>query len=379
MEPGQNSHNSQLAYDDEIDLFQLCADLWRKRVLITLVALAVLACGVSYAYLAPQVYKATSHLLPPPASSLSELTAVEDLIGDDKVSPGRAFDLTNQHLASDDKVSPGGAFDLTNQYLASMEVKKALLNSPTIAGYIDDAFPEATELGKLTSLSKLMVVLLPDIKKSRNSTEVSIEWHDPAQAAELVNTWVGLAMNGARRELITNARVSLDDETEKMSEKVKAKEALALSQLTIELLKLADAKKIAVQNGLVDPVDLATESFVTNRPFFTNVMELRSLYLLGSKALSSEIEILEKRQEDFDRYDPALTELKEHRMSLERVVLEEGLVLTANIDTRAVPPEARLKPKRTMIMLVSLVLGAMVGFFVALIVVSVEKRKAALS
>ena len=100
---------------------------------------------------------------------------------------------------------------------------------------------------------------------------------------------------------------------------------------------------------------------------------------MGRKALSSEIEILEKRKEGFDKYDPALTELKEHRMSLERIVLEEGLVLTANIDARAVPPEARLKPKRTMIMLVSLVLGAMVGFFVALIVVSVEKRKAALS
>ncbi len=30
MEPGQNSHNSQLAYDDEIDLFQIGADLWQK-------------------------------------------------------------------------------------------------------------------------------------------------------------------------------------------------------------------------------------------------------------------------------------------------------------------------------------------------------------
>ena len=360
MEPVQNTHNSQLAYDDEIDLFQICADLWQKRVLITLVALAVLACGVSYAYWAPEVYKAEARLLPAPVSSLSELTAVDDLIWNDRVSPG-------------------GAFDLTNQYLASMEVKKALLNSPTIAEYIDDAFPESTERDKLASLSKRMVVLLPNIKKKRSSTEVSIEWHDPVQAAELVNTWVELAMNGARSELITNARGSLDDEIEKVSEKIKVKEALVLSQLSIELLKLADAKKIAVKNGLVDPVDLATESLVTDRSFLTNVMELRSLYLLGSKALSSEIEILEKRKEGFDKYDPALTELKEHRMSLERIVLEEGLVLTANIDARAVPPEARLKPKRTMIMLVSVFLGTMVGFFVALIVVSVEKRKAALS
>ncbi|MEH6633830.1 MAG: GNVR domain-containing protein, partial [Halopseudomonas aestusnigri] len=98
-------------------------------------------------------------------------------------------------------------------------------------------------------------------------------------------------------------------------------------------------------------------------------------YLLGSKALASEIETLGRRRESFEVYIPDLAELKEYRMSLEQVVLNEGLVWTANIDARAVPPEERLKPKRTMIMLVSLVLGVMMGVFVALILLSVERRK----
>lgn len=360
MEPGQNSHSSHLAYDDEIDLFQLCTDLWQKRGLITFVALAVLACGVSYSYLAPEVYKAEALLLPPPASSLSELTAVSELTEVANVSPSRAFNLTNQ-------------------YLASMEVKRALLNSPAISGYIGHAFPESTELEKLEELSKIMGVFLPDIKTKRNSTEVSIEWHDPVQAAELVNTWVELGANGARSELIKDVQVSLKDKIEKIGEKIESKKRLVLSQLDIELLKLKEAKKIADRNGLVDPVDLATESLVTNRPFFTNVMELRALYLLGSKALSSEIETLERRRENFEGYIPDLATLQELRMRLERVAIEEGLVWTVSIDARAVPPEERVKPKRTLIMLVSLVLGTMVGLFVALIVVSVEKRKAALS
>ncbi len=360
MEPGQNSHNSHPSYGDEIDLYQLCADLWQKRTLIMLITLTILACGAGYAYFSPEVYKAEARLLPAPVSSLSELTAVSELT-----------EVAN--------ISPSKAFELTNQYLESTEVKKALLNSPAIAGYINHAFPESTELDKLVSLSKIMVVLFPDIKKKRNSTEVSIEWHDPVQAAELVNTWVELGMNGARSELITNIRVSLEDKVEKVSEKIEMKKRLALSQLDIELLKLKEAKRIADQNGLVNPVGRTTESLVTNKPFFTNVMELRSLYLLGSKALSSEIEILGRRRGSIEGYIPDLAGLKEHRMKLEQIVLEEGTVLTANIDARAVPPEKRLKPKRRVIMLVSLVLGTMVGFFVALIVVSVEKRKAALS
>ena len=378
MEPGQNSHNSHLAYDDEIDLFQICTDLWRKRVLITFVALAVLACGVSYSYLAPEVYKAKALLLPPPASSLSELTAVSNLAEVANVS--NLAEVANvSNLAEVANVSPSRAFDLTNQYLASMEVKRAMLSSPAIAGYIGHAFPESTELDKLESLSKLMVVLLPDIKKKRNSTEVSIEWHDPVQGAELVNTWVELGMNGARRELIKNIRVSLEGEIEKVSEKIETKKRLALSQLDTELLQLKDAKMVADQNGWLEPVNIVTENLVTDKPSYANVMDLRSLYLLGSRALLAEIVALERRRENVESYMSDLAALNEQRIKLERTVLDEDLVWTARIDARAVPPEERIKPKRTLIMLVSLVLGTMVGLFVALIVVSVEKRKAALS
>jgi chain length determinant protein (polysaccharide antigen chain regulator) len=225
----------------------------------------------------------------------------------------------------------------------------------------------------------MMVVLLPDIKKNRNSTEVSIEWHDPAQAAELVNTWVELGMNGARTEFITNIQVSLNDKIEKVGEKIEIKKRLALSQLEMERLKLVEAQKIADQVGLVNPVDLATENLVTNKPFFANVMELRSLYLLGSSALSSEIETLGHRMERVEEYIPSLAALNEQRMSLERVVLDESLIWTASIDARAEPPEERLQPKRSMIMLASLVLGVLISFFVVALVISIEKRKAGLS
>jgi LPS O-antigen subunit length determinant protein (WzzB/FepE family) len=127
MESGKNSHNSYLAYDDEIDLYQLCSDLWQKRALLMFIVLGVLACGVSYSYWSPEVYKAEVRLLPPPVSSLSKLTAVSELTW-----------VAN--------VYPSMAFRLTNQYLTSTEVKKALLNSPAIAGYIGHAFPKSTQL-----------------------------------------------------------------------------------------------------------------------------------------------------------------------------------------------------------------------------------------
>jgi len=188
-----------------------------------------------------------------------------------------------------------------------------------------------------------------------------------------------LAIDGARDELITNVRVALKDKIKSINEEIETKKRLALSQLDIELLQLKDAKMVADQNGWLEPVNIVTENLVTDKPSYANVMDLRSLYLLGSRALLAEIVALERRRENVESYISDLAQLKEQRTRLKQVALEADSVLTANIDARAVPPEERLKPKRTMIMLVSLVLGVMVGFFVAIIVVSVEKRKAALS
>lgn len=356
MEAGQHSQNSHPVYSDEIDLLQLCADLWQKRTLITLITFIVLAFGVSYAYMAPELYKAEARLLSPAVSSLSELTVVSELT-----------EVAN--------VSPEKAFRLTNQYLASMEVKRALLNSPVIAGYIEQEFPGEAEFEKLESLSEAMLVLLPDEKKKRYSTEVSVEWHDSGQAAELVNAWVDLAMKGARDELLKNTRVALKYEIRLVDEKIETKKRLALSKLNTELLKLREAKIIAAQNGLVEPVDITTESFVTNKPIFANVMELRALYLLGSKALSAEIGVLEHRRESVEDYMSDLAQMKEHRMKLGQSTLEANLVMTASIDAVALPPETRFKPKRMLIMLVSLVIGVVVGFFVALIVDGLEKKR----
>jgi LPS O-antigen subunit length determinant protein (WzzB/FepE family) len=356
MEPRQYSQNSHPVYSDEIDLLQLCADLWQKRALIMLITFVVLAFGVSYAYMSPEVYKAEARLLPPPESSLSELTKVSGLAGVPSVSPQRAFQLTGQ-------------------YLESMEVKRILLNSPVIAGYIEQAFPGKTEFEKLELLSKRMIVLLPDEKKKKNSTVVSVEWHDSGQAAELVNTWVELSMKSVQDELVTNIRVSLKNRIQLANKEIGEKKRLALSQMEMELLKLREAKIIADQNALVGPVDLTTESFVTNNPIFANVMELRALYLLGSKALVAEIGTLDSRRGNLEGYMPGFFELKERQMVLKKAAQDTYLMMPAKVDFRAVPSDKKVSPKRTLIILVSLAIGVIVGFFVALIIKSMEARE----
>lgn len=356
METEHHSRNNAPAYSDEIDLFQLCADLWRKRVLIMLCTVAVLACGVGYAYLAPEVYKAEASLLPPPASSLAELTAANQYRVTPSLSP----------LEAVFEVSPKDAFDLTNRYLGSAEVKRKLINSPVFVKSVDGASPKAAELK--------MSVSLPNVKKQRNHTVVSIELHYAGQAAELVNEWIEIAMQGARDELVENTRVALQEKIKTIDQQIEVKKKHGLSQLDAELLQLREAKIIADKSGFLEPVDIATENLVTGNRSHTNVMRLRSLYLVGSRVLSAEIEALESRREKGEGYT-GLDQLELQLVALQQITLNPDLVKTAKVDLRAVPPEGSIKSKRTLIMLVSLVLGAMVGIFVALISQGMEKRR----
>lgn len=184
-----------------------------------------------------------------------------------------------------------------------------------------------------------------------------------------------MAIDGARDELITNVRVALKDKIKSINEEIETKKRLALSQLDTELLQLKDAKMVADQNGWLEPVNIVTENLVTDKPSYANVMDLRSLYLLGSKALLAEIVTLERRRENVESYISDLAQLKEQRTRLKQVALEAGSVLTANIDARAMPPETRIKPKRMLVILVAIILGGMIGVMVVLFnnIVAIKK------
>ena len=366
MDTGPPPYNSSLVYGDEIDLVQLCAGLWAKRVLIALIILGFFTCGVGYAFLAPEIYRAEVRLLPPSQSSLSELTVgsvpLEKIFGSAGLGAGGE---PGKYTTSPEK----SAFDLTANYLKSSEVKRKLLKSPVFERYSGGGLSRKESGFKMS-------VSLPNKKNNRKDVVVSIEWNQSDEAAELVNTWVDLAMQGARDELVENARVTLQEKIKAVDHQIEAKKQQSLLQIGIELQQLREAKMVADSLSLIEPVDLSAQYFVSDASHAVNVMELRSLYLLGSKSLSAEIDALKLRREEKQSYSPSLVALEEKRNKLQQVKLDPYGVKTAKVDLRAVPPSASFKPKRKLIMCVSLVLGVMAGLLVGLIVVSLDTRKA---
>jgi len=327
---------------EEIDLLELCAGIWRRRLLIVLCAFIGLAFGVAYAFLAPQVYRAEVRLYPPSTASLAELASVA-------------------------AVSPERAFALTNQYLRSTTVKRRLLNHPEVGELIDARYPDASENTRLEHLREAMKAVLPDARKGVEFTNVVFEWSDGDHAAQLANTWVALALSLSQAELLEDVLVEQSRQIDSIDNRIVAKKSLALYQIENELLQLQDAFIIAKKNNFIEPVSLTTENLVAHNGKLSNVMVLRSLYLLGSRALSAEIEVLERRKRDPEAYIAELVLLKEEKTALEGIVPNPDKVVAANVDVAATPPEKAYRPRKMLVMAASLIFGGLAGLLFVMV------------
>jgi len=298
--------------------------------MILLFTLVVILFGSCYALLAPKTYKAEVRLLPPPAASLSGLKKTIE-------------------------VSPDEAFFLTNRMLDSIRVKKKLFSE-----YIEKKYPKVSD----EDVFMEMAISFPNEKNNRGYTEVSFEWDDPEQAAIIVNKWVELALMLSREQLVKDAKSNISERIEHVKNKISAKENVAKAQIDSELLQLREAREIAEKNNIIDPIDVATR-VVTNNESYANVMDLRSLYLLGRKALSAEIAVLERRKEQPESYVPGMAILKEELGRLVEISIEPDLVKTAMVDTWALTPNTWIMPDEIKIISASTVLGLLVGMMVA--------------
>jgi len=110
---------------------------------------------------------------------------------------------------------------------------------------------------------------------------------------------------------------------------------------------------IAKQLNILDTTQLQT---------FVNVKKGGlPLYLMGEKALSAELLVLKKARKNDDAFIPKLRSLQEKLVVLDGIQknLNKDQVFAARIDQEAVVPNKPMKPKKPLIIILSLLLGLM--------------------
>lgn len=400
---------------DEIDLVELFRALWRQKLLIIGVTLIAAVIAAAYAFLATPYYETGTYLRPVPKSNLDQLNET----GIYKLTPEEAINRVAGGLSSYDNRLD---FFLNNQELFQNIPKRGDSLEQTFAAFNETAFEMLHPDPKKTDNRSAFVGLKLTYPKGMDGASVvndfvsyvvELERQEIADDLEsLINNRLSsLDMKMEAQRANYNAskeakiaalleesalnRARLQDELAALREELKTRR-------THRIQKLNEAIAIAESLGIRTPTTPSAMTQSTRSGTQVIRTEVTNqeipLYFMGTEALAAErdalasrksddfiepriaeiqselamlehnreVEILENREEE-DLYLADLAKLREEAARLKGIKLDTERLRLVRLDQLALQSLSPVKPKKPMIIALGLVLGGMLGVFIALI------------
>lgn len=400
---------------DEIDLVELFRALWRQKLLIIGVTLIAAVIAAAYAFLATPYYETRTYLRPVPKSNLDQLNET----GIYKLTPEEAINRIAGGLSSYDNRLD---FFLNNQELFQNIPKRGDSLEQTFAAFNETAFEMLHPDPKKTDNRSAFVGLKLTYPKGMDGASVvndfvsyvvELERQEIADDLEsLINNRLSsLDMKMEAQRANYNAskeakiaalleesalnRARLQDELAALREELKTRR-------THRIQKLNEAIAIAESLGIRTPTTPSAMTQSTRSGTQVIRTEVTNqeipLYFMGTEALAAErdalanresddfiepriaeiqselamlennreVEILQERDQE-DLYLTDLAQLREEAARLKGIKLDTERLRLVRLDQLALQSLNPIKPKKAMIIALGLVLGGMLGVFIALV------------
>lgn len=401
--------------NDEIDLVELLRALWRQRLLIVGVTFAATLIAAAYAFLATPYYQTKTYLRPVPQSMLDQLNET----GIYKLTPEDALSRVASGLSSYDKRLD---YFLSNQEMFQAIEPKGDSAEQAFADFNEQAFEMLHPDPKKTENRSAYVGLKLTYPKGMEGSAIvngfvdyvlELERKEIAEDLEslIANRLASLDMNmeaqranySASKEakiatLLEDAalkRAQLQDELAALRAELKTRRNNRIQELN-EAITIADSLGIRTPTS---PSAMAASARSGTQVIRTEVTNQEApLYFLGTEALTAERDALKNRtSDDFvepriaeiqseltllennreveilkaregeDLYLTNLAQLREEASRLKGIKLDTERLRLVRLDQPALQSLNPIKPKKALILALGLVLGAMLGIFVALV------------
>ncbi|MEB2328616.1 MAG: Wzz/FepE/Etk N-terminal domain-containing protein [Pseudomonas sp.] len=401
--------------NDEIDLVELFRALWRQRLLIVGVTFAATLIAAAYAFLATPYYQTKTYLRPVPQSTLDQLNET----GIYKLTPEDALSRVASGLSSYDKRLD---YFLSNQALFQAIEPKGDSPEQAFADFNEQAFEMLHPDPKKTENRSAYVGLKLTYPKGMEGSAIvngfvdyvlELERKEIAEDLKslIANRLASLDMNmeaqranyAASKEakiatLLEDAalkRAQLQDELAALRAELKIRRNNRIQELN-EAITIADSLGIRTPTSPSAMTASARSGTQVIRTEVTN--QEAPLYFLGTEALTAERDALKNRtSDDFvepriaeiqseltllennreveilkaregeDLYLTNLAQLREEASRLKGIKLDTERLRLVRLDQPALQSLNPIKPKKALILALGLVLGAMLGIFVALV------------
>ena len=201
-----------------------------------------------------------------------------------------------------------------------------------------------------------------------------MESNDPVFAAKLVNDYVGYFDLETVRQLVSDARNSIQEQIVDIEYKIGSKRQMAKQRREDQIVRFGEALIIARKLAIKDRV--ATNTVVQNNQLNISTSNT-PLYYRGFKALkNAEIVFLKNRKSD-DPFIVGLRDLQEQLTLLRSFKINESGMHSVTVDQAAYPPKNRIKPNRRLIVSLGTVVGLFLGIFLVFFVSFIQKQKVA--
>ncbi len=335
--------------NNEISLIDLWCVIVARKMLVLLSLLVAILLAFAYVFWVEPSYRAEAYLLPPQQKDIQALMIDFQGGADLKVelyTPDLVFTAFLKNLKS--KGLRREYFDINNladYYLA---------NNPHTDADIDRIFDKKFN-GSMRVQSD---------KQNTPFTVVSFSDRDSNLAAQRLNQFINFANKRTARQLYRNANAIVQAEIKQIRDELSSKLKLAERRRFDTITVLKEAQRIADALGIKDASTFPKVMDKSPSGLAVNTAQV-PLYMRGTSALETEISVLELRKSE-EPFISGFRDLQEKLAFMEAISIDYASLSAVIIDDPARVPYRMEKPNKKMIAILSVVLGVMVGVFLAL-------------
>lgn len=336
----------------EIDLVEWLKHLWKQKLLIALVTLIITAVAASYAFLSTPVYEAKTSLLPPRSADIAGYNLGRAEAGLPEFTVKEIYSIFTQNLRSENQ---------RNSFF-----QQIYLPAEVAEGGSD------TKDQLRVALNKKLVVSNPDVKNNPDQFEVTAQSSVPSRAAEWANLYVERAASKTRQDMADTAATEISMRVKSIKSRIEVLRESAKKLREDRIARLNEALIVADKVGEQAPQVKASRTSSDGE--LEKFVDGNLMYMRGAKAIRVELTVLESRTND----DPFIADLRDYENKLDflsKVSVSPNNVAVFTLDNIAEAPGAPIKPRKTLIVVLGVVLGGMLGVFIALIRVMWVKRR----
>jgi chain length determinant protein (polysaccharide antigen chain regulator) len=336
---------------EELDLLDLFRLLWQQKAVIILTTLFAAVASLLYAMQTPQIYQAKASVLPPRLSDIApyNLGRLESEMVEFKVSD--VYAVFTRSLRSESLRR-----DFFNQvYLPALS--KAEQESPRDALW--------------ARFSSALVALAPEPKLRPDNFEVRVESEDPERAAAWANLYVRMAAEKATKDMQSNVLSEIHTRMQALQGRIDVLRISAKQRREDRIARLHEALQIAAALGVTAPQVVAGRASADSQ--LGAFVDGDLMYMRGTKALKAELQALTERKSD-DPYIKNLRSLQTQLAFLQGIDVDPQNVAVFTLDRAAEVPQTPTNPRKALILAVGVIIGGIMGVFMALIRGLIKRR-----